>query len=56
MKTMRRRLLAAVALAALVIVAVANTTTTGTFTYRGTVSHVVDGDTLDVQVKTSGFG
>jgi micrococcal nuclease len=29
---------------------VANAGTSGSFTYRGTVTHIVDGDTLDVQI------
>jgi endonuclease YncB( thermonuclease family) len=48
--------LVALALAALICVAAAQATpasSTGAFTYRGTVTHVVDGDTLDVRL-TSG--
>jgi endonuclease YncB( thermonuclease family) len=48
--------LVALTLAALTCVAVAEATpksSTGAFTYRGTVTHVVDGDTLDVRL-TSG--
>ena len=47
---MRGRLILTAALTALVGVAVANAATSGSFTYRGTVTQVVDGDTLDVQI------
>src|SRR5687767_5276314 len=47
--------LVALALAALTCVAAAEatpTSSTGAFTYRGTVTHVVDGDTLDVRLAS----
>ena len=47
---MRSRLIAAAFVTALVVVAVANAGTSGSFIYRGTVTHIVDGDTLDVQI------
>ena len=36
--------------AALTVVAAASSATTGSFTYNGTVTHIVDGDTLDVRI------
>ena len=47
---MKSRLIVATVAATLIAVAVANASTTGNFTYRGTVTHVVDGDTLDVRI------
>ena len=43
---------AGVACAAAAGAAAGPETTTGTFTYRGTVTHVVDGDTLDVRLAS----
>ena len=47
---MQRTVIAVGILAAFVVVAVANAGTAGGFTYKGTVTHIVDGDTLDVQI------
>jgi micrococcal nuclease len=47
---MRGRLIAAGCVTALIVAAVANADTSGNFTYRGSVTHIVDGDTLDVRI------
>ncbi|MCP9484663.1 MAG: hypothetical protein MSC30_02280 [Gaiellaceae bacterium MAG52_C11] len=47
---MRFRFIVAAITAAMVVVAAATAATSGSFTYSGTVTYVVDGDTLDVKI------
>ncbi|MEJ7569642.1 MAG: thermonuclease family protein [Gaiellaceae bacterium] len=47
---MRGRFIVATVAAAMIVVAVASAATSGSFTYSGTVTYVVDGDTLDVRI------